>query len=222
MRFEPYEVPVAYSMVAHAQGLPLPDPCAFHDFLCLWAAFNNIYTTIANRSGRRASLQTSDDGVPKVRHVGNVEIPRVIFPKEREQIDLAFSQFAPDLRRDLILHESTSFFVYRTPRWQGKEVRKDGKGQKLNGVLNVGHTIDALNLVWSPINTESYEQYTQGNQSNDLRDILSRQILDVVYTVRNNLFHGGKRADDAYDVEVVVKAIPLLSMIVSSFLHESA
>lgn len=49
-------------------------------------------------------------------------------------------------------------------------------------------------------------------------DPLARQILDVLYTIRNNAFHGGKRADDANDAEVLEKALPLLMMVVDSFL----
>ena len=48
-------------------------------------------------------------------------------------------------------------------------------------------------------------------------DVLARQILDVLYTVRNNTFHGGKRADDATDREVLEMSLPLLVMIVESF-----
>ena len=40
----------------------------------------------------------------------------------------------------------------------------------------------------------------------------------MIYTVRNNTFHGGKRADDANDTQVLTEALPLLAMIVKSFL----
>jgi hypothetical protein len=58
------------------------------------------------------------------------------------------------------------------------------------------------------------------NQDSEERDHLAEQILWMLYTIRNNLFHGGKDAHDATDCEVVEKALPLLSPIVSYFLRD--
>jgi hypothetical protein len=41
----------------------------------------------------------------------------------------------------------------------------------------------------------------------------------LLYTIRNNLVHGGKNPDEANDIEVVEKALPLLDMVVISFIH---
>jgi hypothetical protein len=38
--------------------------------------------------------------------------------------------------------------------------------------------------------------------------------------VRNNTFHGGKRADDANDHQVIKMALPLLKIIVEYFLSD--
>ncbi len=81
-------------------------------------------------------------------------------------------------------------------------------GRRLNGVLNVGHTLDAALPVCTPIDTHMFEN-AQGSEA---RDALASQILDVLYTIRNNTFHGGKRADDVNDREVLEKALPLLAM----------
>ncbi len=54
-----------------------------------------------------------------------------------------------------------------------------------------------------------------------VRDALAKQVLDLLYTVRNNAFHGGKRADDANDREVVERALPLLALVVDAFLQSS-
>lgn len=64
-----------------------------------------------------------------------------------------------------------------------------------------------------------YEEYQAGARDTSTCDALARQILDILYTVRKNAFHGGKRADDANDQEVLEKALPLLAMIVRSFVH---
>jgi hypothetical protein len=49
------------------------------------------------------------------------------------------------------------------------------------------------------------------------RDFLARQIVDLLYTIRMNFMHGGKRFDDANDITVVQHALPMLELIVTSF-----
>jgi hypothetical protein len=213
-----HEVPVAYSMVAlvvQPSALAFPP---FHTFGCYWMAFNNIYVTIADRSGRCARLKKQPDGSLRTRLIANVNIPEVMSVSERHQMDLAFDAFAEDLKHRLIEHPSVRYFVYRTPSWHSQRLEHDAAGQRLNGVLNVGYTVSADHPVWSPIDTQLYERYMGGSQDKEARNVLGKQILNLLYTVRNNTFHGGKRADDANDREVVEQALPLLVMIVKSFL----
>jgi hypothetical protein len=215
MVFADYEVPVAYSMVTLATQLPAPTSHPVQAFACYWAAFNNIYVTIADREGRRAQLRRNTDGSLLTRAVGCVNVPVVNPVPERVQIDLAFLKFTVELKQELVEHPNTRFFVYRTPHWQGRPIVNDANGQRLNGVLNVGYTLDAELPVWTPIDTHMFENA----RDSEARDALAYQILNVLYTVRNNAFHGGKRADDANDREVLEKALPLLAMIVGAFLH---
>lgn len=116
-------------------------------------------------------------------------------------------------------HPSTSFFVYRTPSWRGRRIEFDASGQRLNGVINVGYTVNTDYPVWSPIDTGQYELYMRGYRVVEVSNALAMQILDLLYTVRNNAFHGGKRADDANDHEVVERALPLLVSVVEAFLR---
>lgn len=146
-------------------------------------------------------------------------MPQVTVVGERDQIDLAFREVTDDLKCQLVEHPSSMFFVHRTPYWSGLPVERDGRGQRLNGVLNVGYTTDSKHPVWSPIDAKLFEAYQKGIRDGSTREPLARQILDVLYTVRNNTFHGGKRADDANDREVLQQALPLLKMIVDSFVH---
>jgi hypothetical protein len=215
-----YEVPVAYSMVAMAaQTPPERRADAMQQFMCYWAAFNNIYVTISERAGRRAQLRRNPDGSIRTREIAQVKIPEVSTVSEREQIDSVFQQFPDDLKRALVEHTSAHFFVHRTPRWRGQPVVQDEGGQRLNGVLNVGYTIDARYPVWTPVDIIEFDAYQQGDRTAERRDALAKQILDVLYTVRNNTFHGGKRADDANDNQVLTEALPLLAMIVKSFVR---
>lgn len=87
-------------------------------------------------------------------------------------------------------------------------------------MLNVGYTTSIRDPVWSPIDTQAYERYQSNPDDNKVREQLAEQILDLIYTVRNNTFHGSKSVDDATDREVVERAFPLLKEIVDSFLQD--
>jgi hypothetical protein len=191
----------------------------FQRYILLWIAFNNIYTTLSEISGRKPKLIIREDGSIRTRSYGNVEIPVVTKITEKDQLDIVHKYFNETVRHLLITHDSTKYFVYRTPIWNNNNVVRDKRGQTLNGVLNVGQTISDRDPVWSPICTIKYVNYMNGRHSHEDRSILSYQVLHLLYTIRNNIFHGGKRADDSNAVEVVERAIPLLTMIVDSFLE---
>ncbi len=216
--FADYELPVAYSMVKLANQLT-EQVHPIEAFTCYWAAFNNIYVTIAEQAGRYPQLRKNPDGSLRTRTIANVSIPEIRRVTEREQMEIAFSQFPDVLKDRLIDHSSTKYFVYRTPSWRGQPIYQDAYGQSLNGVLNVGHTVDPNHPVWTPIDTLEYERYLEYAQEADRVDALAFQILNVLYTIRNNTFHGGKRADDANDRMVLKKALPLLEMIVKTFVQ---
>jgi hypothetical protein len=185
-------------------------------FMCYWVSFNNIYVTIANEQGYRPKLLISD-GQLQLEQVGGFTMPRVRTPKEHEQLEAAYKVFSPQLKERLILHRCTRFFVNRLPRFQGHELTVDSRGQRLNGVLSICRTVEASNPVWSPIDHALYYAYLNGDRTSERTDKLGREILTLLYTIGNNLFHGGKRADDASDTNVVEHALPLLKEIVNSF-----
>jgi hypothetical protein len=218
-----YQIPVAYSMIALVRQLSKIERQPFHEFMCYWTAFNNIYTAIAEQKGYHAQLKTKKDGTIRTCRNGNVQIPDIKKAlTEREEIELVFNEFDETLKHDLVLHTSSAFFVYRVPQWHGRLIEFDGSGQKLNGVLNVGYTIEDKYPVWSPVDIQAYERYAQSKPQKGDKDLLAKQILFLIYTVRNNTFHGGKMTDDDNDSNVIKKAIPLLSMIVDHFIDPVA
>lgn len=221
MPFFQYDVPIAYSMVALADELPQTENHLFGKFLCYWAAFNDIYTTIAKRKGNVVKLRRRKNGSVKTESNGHVKIPKVDWPSERKQIELAFDEFSETLKDDLIKHPNTRFFLERTPKWQGNPIEFGYLDQKLNGVLNVGHTIDVNYPVWSPIDEDAFSRYINSSLQGSDRDLLAKQILCLIYTIRNNTFHGGKNSNEANDLEVVKKALPLLSLIIAHFIYWS-
>ena len=220
MTFKRHELPIAYSMIA-AAGRVRPRRDGQHPFekyFLLWTAFKNIYTTIASRQGRSTQLLIGDDGTVETCTNGNVKIPKVKTVSEREQIHLALGEFDDKLKHNLIMHESTKFFVSRIPYWQGTQIEHDAFGQRVNGVINVSYTASTDYPVWSPIDTQTYERFLmKPNQEEDM-DFLTRQIVDLLFTVSKNLMHISKKFDDGNDMTVIENALPLLEMIVAAFI----
>ncbi len=219
VKFVPREIPVATSMIKAARRLRKRKDGyhPFEKYVYYWTAFNNIYHNIAYLEGEQATYKKDKQGNIKTTLNGSVSIPAVKPVEERKQIELAINQFDNVLKHQLIMHDSTRFFVYRTPCWEEKSIQKDINGQTVNGVINVNYTTDSNHPVWSPIDVEAYNNYINNQNDNAARNLLAKQIVFLLYTVRNNLLHAGKRIDDTNDTEVVEKATPLLATIVSAF-----
>jgi len=212
-----YKVPVAYSMVALAESLQE----VLQAFMCYWVAFNNIYATIATRQGCGSTLIRGRDGSIQTRQNGSVFIPKVRRCRERDALEKVFDTFSEVLKHEIIVHPSTAFFVRRIPVWRRQPIKFDRHAQRVNGVINVGDTVTPDYPIWSPIDIPAYERYISGEPNEGDRDLLAKQILFLLYTIRNNTFHGGKQPDDAIDSEVLAKALPLLKYIVHSFLQDT-
>jgi hypothetical protein len=218
-KFPRHELPLAYAMIENARRVrPRRDAGhLYQKYFLLWTAFNSIYTTIAHRHGLRTRIMEDEHGdiirIPN----GNVSIPKVGVVSEIKQIFLSMDQIDEDLKHNLITHQSTEYFVNRIPAWDGIKIEFDSLGQKVNGVINVDYTSDHQNPVWSPIDTQFYQEYFENPDDKENRDFLARQVVDLLLTIRLNLMHGGKRFDDANDINVVENALPMLEMIVYSF-----
>jgi len=211
MIFHPFEVPLAYSMIELAE-------CANHSFqryFCYWAAFNNIYTLVAHRNGITVQLNFDHNGQRRIERKWTYIFPSVITPKEHEQIIEAVNVLDIRVKDALISHPNTRFFVERTP--QGVASNRDALGQLINGVLNVTRTVNSLSPVWSPIDIQAYEKHMAGDHS-DI-DLLTEQIIFMLYTIRNNLVHGSKNPGEENDLTVVQKALPLLELVVKAFIR---
>lgn len=220
-KFQQHELPYAYSMIAAAERIrPRRDGMHhFQKYFYLWTAFDNIYTTLAHRQGLSTQLIRGNDGTVLTVPNGNVNIPQVQKISQEEQIYLAVDEFGDELKHRLIVHKSTKFFLERIPSWDGIKIEFDALGQRINGVINVNHTCDPDYPIWSPVDIQFYEQYSAHPDDEDCRDFLVLQVVDLLYTVRSNQIHAGRKLDDANDISVVENALPLLEMIVTWFTH---
>ena len=214
VKFHKIEVPIAISMLELGQKATHP----FQRYFCYWSAFNNIYTLIGQKSSgsnlvARPRLD-KNTGAQKNQERWGFIFPSVILPSERELISEAINQLETKTKNTLITHENIDFFVNRIPK--GAPGSNDAAGQLINGVLNITRTISPDMPVWSPINKQKYEKYLKENLSD--QNELAEQIIFMLYTIRNNLVHGSKDQNEANDVEVVEMALPLLEVVVGSFI----
>jgi hypothetical protein len=187
----------------------------FEAYCCCWMAFNNIYAKLSEGSVHSPSLTGRNH-----RPVGGVVVPQVHNGSERGQIAVAVRRLPPQLKHRLILSEHAEYFVLRTPKLRGEPKPVDLLGQPLNGVLNVGHTLATGQLIWQPIDRTGFQQYKNGDRNKRLRRSLARQIVLVLYSVRNNLFHGGKIRNNDNDEEVIEHALPLLKQLVDTYIAQ--
>lgn len=216
-----HEIPIAYSMIETARRIrPRRDGShLFQQYFLYWTAFNNIYTTIAHRKGIRIKIKKNDDGSIITIANGHVNVPEVVLVSEKDQIHLALQEFDNDLIHTLICHKGTEYFINRFPYWQGKQIKYDALGQKVNGAINISYTSDSQYPIWSPIDIQYYKEYLENPNNTENRDFLAGQILDLLYTVRNNFMHGSKEFDDSNDIKVIENALPMLELIVLYFMQ---
>lgn len=214
------ELPMAFVMVETAERIkPRRDGRHPVDkYFLTWTAFSAVYAILAHRQGIRTELVRAPDGSVVTHPNGSMRIAEVIPVSEQAQLALALTGFDDSLKDALIRHPSTAFFLNRTPFWQGKKMAQDAAGQPLNGVLHVTHTTSADYPVWSPIDAETYAAYLE-TPTPEGRDFLTGQIVDLLYTVRQNMMQISSTFDDANDIAVFTHALPLLEMIVGAFLR---
>jgi hypothetical protein len=219
VKLQSHEIPFAYAMLATAARMrPRRDGShLYQKYYLYWSAFDNIYTTIADRKGISSRIKEDDQGAVVTLPNGNVNIPEVIVVNEREKLDIAIAELDANLMHVLITHQGTRFFLNRIPYWRGAEIEFDAFGQRVNGIINVNYTSDRQYPVWSPIDIQFYQDYLENPGDQDNKRFLARQIVDLLYTVRLNLMQGSRKLDDANDINVIENALPLLELIVISF-----
>jgi hypothetical protein len=216
------EIPVAYAMLDLARQVDLAHASTLAQrFLCTWAAFQIICAALARRAGLRPRFELRRNGTMQTRRVGSVKIVMVHPLPDGPRIEAAWAAFDDGLKHRLIAHPGATFFVRRKPVVLGQVVERDGFGQRPNGLVDVACTVDARYPAWSPIDVPAYNRYmARGGTDPKARDLLARQIVDLLCTLHSNLLYGeGRDAESGPDV--IEQALPLLSEIVQHFVAEA-
>lgn len=212
--------PVARGMIRLAYDSNL---AVFIRYMCLWSAFNNIYQYLSDQDGFGSRLVYDTNRQPRIREVYGYFLPRVETEAETISILRAIHKLNRNQLKAWLRLPEVTFFVKRTPQGvRGKRFPNlpglfDKKDQRINGVLNRTRTVDPLYPYYAPIDTKKYESFLQGDLT--YVDLLSNQLVMLLYTVRNNLMHGHKEVTSDNDGEVVRQAYPLLEYLIGFFVN---
>lgn len=193
----------------------------FQKFMCFWIAFNNIYITNTYTLGESDQLKKNNNGEVIYRddQFSRFKMPSILTRShEKDQIVQVTKETDVDFQRLLISDQHLLFFVNRHPLFNGKEIKNDYLGQEVNGVINIKKTINSDYPFWSPIDKKLYNKFNNNSIQQEEIEVLVIQISLMLYTIRNNLFHGGKEPTDWNEIEVVENALPLLSKLVKYFI----
>lgn len=192
-------------------------------YLCYWLAFTNIYAVLGAQAGVKPHFGLRKNGTLKTQQVDGIKMAEVFPPTESALLAKAAERFPRAAKHRLVMHESTRFFVQRTPVWQGKSLAMDGYKQRINGILDMRCTLDPRYPAWSPIDTRMYTAYTRasakGETDDEVLDALVEQVLNALHTVYRNLLYGGAPASDENAPAVISQALALLANFVEDLLR---
>jgi len=196
-------------------------------YMATWMVFNAIY--VAEHHQPYATFKEEDGKKVFVNRYGyGYQMVDVQTASERDMIQRALKKLPTKFKRQLIAlplpdtdDTCLGFFARRVPVWQGDEIRQDARGQPVRGVVNVRQTTSKAYPRWVPVDQEMLNEVLDQLKAGveiDVPNRLIEQLGDVLYTVRNNLFHGCKGPEDSNDTEVLQNALYLLHAIVKFYI----
>ncbi|HEY4312833.1 MAG TPA: hypothetical protein VGN12_25510 [Pirellulales bacterium] len=204
MKFDRIEAPVAFSMVDHLDHPTQQPTCVFARYACCWMAFNNIYF-VALRGKLATNPKYCQDRKPHE------------MPSEKCHLTFIASQIVPGVLQQVIESPSFEFFLTRRPTSLHGNV-PDIQGVPPNGVTNIARSIYANVPKVSGLDRTIAGRVGTKNQLATDEGAVAAELVMMLYTIRNNMFHGGKEFDDPNANEVLREAYVILRNIVDSFL----
>lgn len=204
IKFDRIDAAVAHSMVDHLDHPRRRPTTPFPRYACCWMAFNNIYFV--------AYRDYLASGHPRPHNR-----PKNQLPQEKEHLDYIVTQFDDQLITRLLQSKTFQFFLNRRPEWHNGSV-PDTNGVRPNGVTNIAKSIYTERPVISGIDRATYTKWIGPNRTSADGNSLAKELVFMLFTVRNNMFHGGKEMSNTNANTVLRRAYILLRMIVNSFL----
>lgn len=212
------DLPVAASMLQLASSIEVKPRTSqvIPHFMCVWVSFNNIYTKLWHACRDRQGADNQPASIFACSEDPTIELKQ--HPKyERQELEHVFAHFTSELKAELLHHSSTTFFAKRTCTIPAA-ARLLPDVPRSNGVLNINRSTSTC-PAYTPIDTAALRRFRSDPTLAAERDLVSRQAFEIVYTVRNNIFHGGKSATNSNSLRVTANALNLLDLIVADFIR---
>jgi hypothetical protein len=194
--------------------------------MATWMAFNAIY--VAEYKCPYATFKEKNGTKQFVNRYGyGYQMVDVESASERKMIQCVLKNLPDDFKRKLVTLPSPQiddtclgFFAHRVPLWHGVSIERDTLGQTVRGVINVRETISKDHPRWVPVDQKLLNDFLSQCKAGievSVPDRLIEQVGDILYTVRNNLFHGCKGPEDSNDDDVLRHALEMLRTIVEFY-----
>lgn len=184
-------------------------------YLCSWTALDSIIRLVSRQSGVKPQFILRKNGTMKLIEVGDVKMPKINSPDKVLMLETAVNTLDAQVKHALITHRSVEFFANRTPTFGNRVVKKNNRGQQLNGIIDISRTMDARYPIWCPITMSWYRAYMTGDGKNGLKDKLALDIVFLLETLRENLLYSDGVNKQECGEHLVNCAQPLVNMLIN-------
>ena len=178
-------------------------------YLLTWTAFEHRVKVRARSSGVRPKFGLRKNGTVEMRTVGSLKMPVVTPPRPEHELEVALAHLPEEVRERLVTHPAVRPLALRVPRFAGRPLVHDGRGQRLSGVLDLSLTADARYPIWCPLDLDLIRARDRGDLSPEQRDALVAQIVALLTATWRNLL-----LDDEDGPAVATLALPLVRLLV--------
>jgi hypothetical protein len=175
-------------------------------YLLAWTAFEHLVKVVAREAGVRAKFQLRRNGTVQTTTVGRLKLPIVTPPRPEHEMEVALSCLPAATKDALVAHPAVRTLALRVPRFEGRPLVRDARGQRLSGVLDLAYTSDARYPVWRALDTVLIRAHDQGALTPEQRDALVAQLAALLVAIQRNLLLG----DDDGAAELGLPLVKLL------------
>jgi len=199
---------------------------AYIAFMAKWIAFNaicyNLYYENATIDRANIDRKKSKSGLSAIRQSINqtaeieAENAKITVESEKWSVDLTFPQsrlffsVSNNYSEDIIFSE----FVKDYSEWYSSNV--SSHFIKLKESLKKGCRYYVINMAKSQKYSDDFDvnQMAKSNIVKLCEDNNLKTVVEVLYQIRCNIFHGEKTPGDINDDRIVISAVPLLNYLV--------
>jgi hypothetical protein len=178
-------------------------------YLLAWTAFEHQVKVTARAAGVRPKFELRKNGTAEMQTVGTLKMPVVTPPRSEHELEVALAHLPEEVKDRLVAHPAVRAFALRVPRFAGRLLVHDARGQRLSGVLDLALTADVRYPIWRPLDLDLIRARDRGDLTPEQRDTLVAQIAVLLTAIWRNLLLG-----DEDGPSVASLALPLVRLLV--------